>query len=93
MQESLPPEHGGELFADALEELLGRRRVADEGGGHLETAGRDVAHGRLHVVGDPFDEVGGVLVLDVEHLFVHFLHAHATAEHSSHRQISAEVMS
>ena len=27
--------------------------VADEGGGHLETSGRDVADGGLDVVGDP----------------------------------------
>merc|ERR1719384_2279043 len=63
MEESLPSEHGGELLADALEELLDGSAVADEGGGHLETSGRDVAHGGLHVVGDPFHEVAGVLVL------------------------------
>ena len=36
MQESLAPEHGGELLGDALEELLDGGAVADKGGGHLE---------------------------------------------------------
>ena len=57
VEESLPPEHGGELLGDALEDLLDGRRVPDEGGRHAETAGRHVAHGRLHVVGDPLHEV------------------------------------
>ncbi len=54
--------------------------VSNERAGHLEAAGRDVTNGRLHVVGDPFHKVGGVLVLDVEHLFINFLHAHAASE-------------
>ena len=60
-----------ELLRHPLEELLDSSRVADEGGGHLEASGRDVAHGSLHVVGDPLYEVGRVLVLDVEHLLIH----------------------
>merc|ERR1712039_851046 len=63
MQESLAPEHGCELLGDALEELLDGGAVADKGGGHLETTWWDVADGGLDVVGDPLDEVGGVLVL------------------------------
>ena len=47
MEESLSSEHGGELFRDSLEELLNGRRIADESGGHLETAGRNVTHGGL----------------------------------------------
>jgi len=66
MQESLAPEHGGELLRDALEELLDGGRVADEGGGHLQASGRDVADGGLDVVGDPLDEVGRVLVLETK---------------------------
>ena len=87
MQESLAPEHSGELLGDSLEELLDGGRVADEGGRHLESAGRDVAHGRLHVVRDPLDEVRRVLVLDVQHLLVHLLHRHPAAEHRSHSQV------
>jgi len=106
MQESFSPEHGRELFADSLEELLGRRRVADEGRRHLETpvslsvfvsqsvsvfvsqSWRDVTDGRLDVVRDPLDEVRGILVLDVEHLFVNLLHAHAASEHGRNGEVS-----
>ena len=63
VQEGLAPEHGRELFRDALEQLLDGRRVADEGGRHLQSARRDVAHGRLDVVRDPLDKVGRVFVL------------------------------
>merc|ERR1719186_676266 len=51
MQESLSPEHGGELFRDSLEELLNGGGVADECGGHLQTARRNVANRSLDVVG------------------------------------------
>ena len=53
MEESLPSEHGGELFADSLEDLLDGGGVANEGGGHLETSGGNVADTGHHVVGDP----------------------------------------
>ena len=80
MQESLAPEHGSELVTDTLEELLDRGRVTHEGRGHLETAGRNGAESGLDVVGDPLNEVGGVLVLDVAHLVLDFLHGDLTAE-------------
>ena len=57
VEESLPPEHGSELLGDPLEELLDGGGVADEGGGHLETSGRDVADSGLDVVGDPLHEI------------------------------------
>jgi hypothetical protein len=63
--------------------------VADERGGHLEAARRNVADGRLDVVGNPLDEVGGVLVLDVQHLLVHLLHGHAASEDRGHGQVPA----
>ena len=71
MQEGLATEHGRELLGDALEQLLDRGAVADEGAGHLEAARWDVAHGCLDVVRDPLDEVAAVLILHVNHLFVH----------------------
>ena len=83
MEESLPPEHRCELLGDPLEELLDGGGVTDEGSGHLETSGWDVTDGGLDVVGDPLHEVGGVLILDVEHLLVNFLHGHTTTENSS----------
>ena len=70
MDEGPAPEHGRELLGDALEHLLDGRVVTEKGGGHLETARRDVAHGSLDVVRDPLDEVAAVLVLDVHHLLV-----------------------
>ena len=58
MEEGLPPEHGGELLGDPLEELLDGGGVANEGGGHLEATGRDVADSGLDIVGNPLHEVG-----------------------------------
>ncbi len=89
MQESLAPEHGGELLGDALEQLLDGSGVANEGGGHLKATGWDVTNSGLHIVGDPLNKVGAVLVLDVEHLLVDLLHGHASSEDSSHCEISA----
>ena len=87
MEESLPTEHGSELFSYPLEKLLNGSGISNEGGGHLEPSGRDVANGSFDVVGDPLHEVGGVLVLDVEKLFVHLLHGHAAAEDAGHREV------
>ncbi len=87
MQESFAPEHGSELLRDSLEELLDGSGVSNEGGSHLETTGWDVTDSGLDVVGDPLNEVGGVLVLDVEHLLVNLLHGHATTENCSNCQV------
>jgi hypothetical protein len=89
MQEGLAAEHGGELLADALKHLLNRGGVADEGGGHLEALGGDVADAGLDVVGDPLDEVGRVLALDVHHLLVDLLGGHAAAEHAARSEVAA----
>merc|ERR1719394_2086393 len=88
MQESLSPEHSCELLAHSLEEFLDSCAVSNEGGAHLETSWWDVADGCLHIVGDPFNEVGGVLVLDVQHLFIDFLHGHAATEHSGYGKVT-----
>merc|ERR1712073_215616 len=80
VEESLAAEHSGELLADALEHLLDGGGVTEEGNSHLEALRRDIADGRLDVVGDPLNEVRGVLVLDVEHLLVNFLGGHAATE-------------
>jgi hypothetical protein len=58
----------------------------------IEFTGQDVANGGLHVVGDPFDEVRGVLVLDVEHLFVNLLHGHAAAENGRDGQVTMDIV-
>ena len=89
MQEGLAPEHGGELVANALEELLDRGAVTDEGGAHLEATRRDGAEGGLDVVGDPLDEVGGVLVLDVADLVLDFLHGDFAAVDGGAGEVAA----
>jgi len=78
MQERLPSEHGRKLFGYALEQFLDGRGVSNERGAHLQTAWRDIANGRFHVVWDPIDKVARVLVLHVQHLLVHLFHGHAT---------------
>jgi hypothetical protein len=70
VEESLSSEHGGELFTDTLEEFLDGGGVTNEGGGHLQTTWWDITNSGLDVVWNPFNEVGRVLVLDVEHFFV-----------------------
>ena len=59
---------------------LDGRGVSEEGCGHGHVLGRDVAHGRLDVVGDPLDEVAGHLGLVLQHLVLHLLHRHLSPE-------------
>jgi len=92
VEESLSSEHGGELLGHSLEELLDGGRVTDEGAGHFESSWRNVTDGGLDVVGDPLDEVGRVLVLDVQHLLVDFLHRHASSEHGGDGQVSLRAL-
>jgi len=89
VEEGLSAEHGGELFTNTLEHLLDGGGVTEEGNRHLETLGWDIADGGLDVVGDPFNEVGGVLVLDVQHLLIDFLGGHATTEHGGGSEVTA----
>merc|ERR1711865_707718 len=76
VKEGLSSEHRSELFGDTFEQFLDSGRVTDEGTRHLKSTWWDVTHGGLDVVWDPLDEVRRVLVLDVEHLLVDFLHGH-----------------
>merc|ERR1712057_49648 len=80
VKEGFATEHASELLGDTLPELLDGGGVTNEDGRHLETLGGDVANGGLNVVGDPLHKVGGVLVLDVEHLLVNLLGGHAATE-------------
>jgi len=81
MKESLPPEHSGELFSDTLEHFLDGSGVTNEGDRHLEALGGDIADSGFDVVGDPLNEVRGVLVLDIEHLLINLFGGHAATEH------------
>merc|ERR1712100_857089 len=89
MEEGLSSEHGGELLSDSLEHLLDGGGVTEEGNCHLESLGGDVADSGLDVVGDPFNEVRGVLVLDVEHLLVDLLGGHASSEEGGGGEVSS----
>ncbi len=89
VEESLAPEHGSELLANALEDLLDGGGVSNEGRGHLQATRGDVTDSRLHVVGNPLNKVGGVLVLDIKHLLINLLHAHAATEDSSNSEVAA----
>merc|ERR1719438_267582 len=89
MKESFSSEHGSELFGDSFEQFLNGGGVANEGGSHLETSWWNVTDSSLDIVGDPFNKVGAVLVLDVEHLLVDLLHGHAATENSSNCEVSS----
>merc|ERR1712223_389017 len=89
MQGSLATEHGSELFRNPLKQLLDGSGVTDEGASHFQPTGRNVTDGRLDVVGDPFDEVGTVFVLDVKHLLIHLLHGHSASEDGGHGQVAS----
>jgi hypothetical protein len=78
MQEGLATEHSSELVTNTLEELLDGGRVTNESGRHLKAAWGNGAESGLNVVRDPLDEVRGVLVLDVAHLVLDFLHGNFT---------------
>merc|ERR1719438_778526 len=73
MEESFSSEHSSELLGDPLEQLLDGGGVANEGGSHLETSWWNVTDRSLDIVGDPFNKVGAVLVLDVQHLLIDLL--------------------
>jgi len=88
MEESLSSEHGSELFTDSLEHFLDGGGVTKESNRHLETLWWDIADGGLDVVGDPFNEVRGVLVLNVEHLLIDFLGGHSTSEHGGGSEVT-----
>ena len=89
MEESLSSEHSSELFTNSLEHLLDGSGVSEESNGHLKTLWWDIANSGFDVVWDPFDEVRGGLVLDVEHLLVNFLGGHSSSEHGGGGEVSS----
>merc|ERR1712118_146691 len=88
VEECLATEHASELLRDTLPELLDCSGVTNEDGRHLETLGGDVADRRLDVVGDPLHKVGGVLVLDIEHLLVDLLGGHTATEEGGASEVA-----
>jgi hypothetical protein len=77
------------LLSHSLEHLLDSSGVSDEGDSHFQSLGGDIANGGLNVVGDPFNEIGRVLVLYVEHLLINFFGGHSPSEQGGGGQISS----
>eukprot|EP00126_Sphaerothecum_destruens_P000258 Sdes_comp10306_c0_seq1m1941 len=88
MQKGLATEHGGKLLRNTFEQFLDGSAVSNKGDRHLETTRRNITDGGLDVVGDPFNKVRAILVLDVQQLFVNFLHRHASSEEGSDCEIT-----
>ena len=88
MQESFSSEHSRELLADSFEQFLNSSTVAHESSRHLESSRGDVANSRFDVARDPLHEVGTVLILNIQHLFINFLHRELASEHGGHRQVA-----
>merc|ERR1712048_1545427 len=89
MEEGLSSEHSSELLTNSLEHLLDGGGVTKEGNCHLESLWWDIANSRFDVVWNPFNEVRGVLVLNVEHLLVNLLGGHSSSEHSGCSEVSS----
>jgi hypothetical protein len=88
MQESLSSEHSTELITNTLEEFLDRGGVTDEGRRHSETTWWDGAESGLDIVGNPLNEVAGVLVLHVTHLIFNLLHTDVSTEDGRASKVS-----
>jgi len=88
VEESFSSEHSSELFSDSLEHFLDSSGVTQESDGHLQTFRGDITNGGFDVIGDPFNEIRRVLVLDIQHLFIDFFGGHSSSEKSGGSQIS-----
>merc|ERR1719161_3436247 len=88
VEECLATEHGREELSHTLEHLLNGGGIPQECHCHLQALWWDIADSSLNVVWNPFHEVRAVLVLDVEHLLIHFLCRHAPAEQRSCCQVA-----
>jgi hypothetical protein len=80
VEESLSSEHSSELFSNTLEHFLNGSGITEEGNSHLESFGGNITNRRFNVVGDPFNKVRRVLVLNVQHLFINFFGRHSSSE-------------
>merc|ERR1719367_2359296 len=89
VEESLPPEHGRELLSNPLEDLLNGGGVTDECGSHGQTSGWDITHCNLDIVWNPFNKIGGIFVLNRQHLFINLFHRHSSTENCSNCEISS----
>ena len=89
MEESLSSEHCSELFSNSLEHFLDSSGVSDEGDSHFQTLGGNITNRWLDVVRDPFNKVGWVFVLHIQHLLVNFFSWHSSSEQGRGSQVSS----
>jgi hypothetical protein len=89
VEESFSSEHSGELFSNSLEHFLDGGGVTHESNGHFQSFGGDITNGWFDVIGNPFNEVRRVFVLDIEHLFIDFFGGHSSSEKSGSGKISS----
>tara|TARA_B100000519_G_C13845585_1_gene251721 strand:- start:91 stop:333 length:243 start_codon:yes stop_codon:yes gene_type:complete len=80
VEESFSSEHSSELFSNSLEHFLDSSGVTQESDSHFQTFGWDITNGGFDVIGDPFNEVRRVFVLNVQHLFIDFFGGHSSSE-------------
>merc|ERR1712157_652003 len=88
VKERLAAEHRREVLSNTLEHFLNGCRVSSEGQCHLQALGRNVTDARFDVVWNPLHEIGAVLILHIEHLFIHLLRRHPPAEESRSCEIA-----
>ena len=89
MKKCFSSEHGCELFTDSFKHFLNCCRVTDESNGHFKTFRWNITNRRFNVIRNPLNEIRGVFVLNIKHLFIYFFRWHSTSEHSGCSKISS----
>jgi len=87
VEEGLSAEHSRELIRYSLEDFLNRSGISDKSGRHIHSLGRGVANRRFDIVRDPFDEVAGIFVLEIEEVVINLLSRNLSSKHSASCQI------
>merc|ERR1712048_387921 len=80
VQKGFAAEHRSEILCNTLAHFLDCCCISKECHCHLQSFGRDVTDSCLDVFGDPLNEIGRILVLDIEQLLVNLFCRHATSE-------------
>jgi len=88
MEECLSSEHSSELFTDSLEHFLDGSWVSEESDGHFKSLWWDITDWWFDVVWDPFNEIRGVLVLNIQHLLIDFFGWHSSSKEGWSGKIS-----
>ena len=80
MEECLSSEHGSKLFTDSLKHFLNGSGISKESDGHFKSFWWDIADWWFNVVWNPLNEIGWVLVLNIQHLFIDFFGWHSSSK-------------